>query len=77
MNHIFTQDMENTAFMDSAYEVVQAKDTDPISRKQVQRVFAIGGQKGMTNEEIKQFIKAEGFASVKDILHLLVLFTAV
>ena len=68
LSAIFTQDMENTAFMDSAYEVVQAKDTDPISRKQVQRVFAIGGQKGMTNEEIKQFIKAEGFASVKDIL---------
>lgn len=68
LSSIFTQDLENTAFMDGALEVVQAKDDEPISAKQRQRVFAIAGQHGMSNEQTKQWLKAEGFASVKDIL---------
>lgn len=68
LSGIFTQDMENTAFMDGAISMAQAKDDDPITGKQRQRIFAIGDKKGMTVEQVKTWLKAEGFASVKDIL---------
>lgn len=67
LSSIFTQDLENENFMNSAYEVVQAKDDDPITSKQRQRIFAIAAQQGLSNEQTKQWITAKGFASVKDI----------
>jgi hypothetical protein len=68
LSSIFTQDMENTNFMEGAYDVVQAKEDEPITSKQRQRVFAIASQRGMSNEQTKTWLKSKGFASVKDIL---------
>ena len=68
LSSAFTADMEDTAFMQAAVDSATAKDTDPITSKQRQRIFAIGSQHGMTTEQVKTWLKAEGFASVKDIL---------
>lgn len=68
LSGIFTQDMENTAFMEGANEITTAKDDDAITAKQRQRIFAIANQNGMTTEQTKVWLKANGFASTKDIL---------
>jgi len=68
LSSIFTQDLENESFMATAVDMATAKDTDPISKNQRQRVFAIAARKGMTTEQTRIWLKAEGFASVKDIL---------
>ena len=68
LSGIFTQDMENTAFMEGATEITSAKDDDPISAKQRQRIFALAAVQGMTTEQVKVWLKAQGFASTKDIL---------
>lgn len=63
---LFAQDMENEAFMNKAADLA-AKDDDPITRKQLQRIFAIAADKGMTGQEAKNKIIAAGYASTKDI----------
>lgn len=68
LSSVFTQDIENESFMNGAYDVVQAKEDEPISSKQRQRVFSIAATKGMSNEQCKTWLKAAGFVSVKDIL---------
>jgi len=68
LSSVFTQDMENELFMQGAMEIATAKDDDPITSKQRQRVFAIAAQHGMSTEQTKVWLKAEGFVSVKDIL---------
>lgn len=67
LSSIFTQDLENDAFMNKGMEFAQSKDTDAITSKQRQRIFAIGATTGMTNEGVKTWLKAHGFASTKDI----------
>lgn len=67
LSSIFTQDMENETFMNAAVESATAKPDDPISSKQRQRVFAISAIVGMSIEQTKTWLKAEGYASVKDI----------
>ena len=67
LSSAFTMDLEDTAFMNGANEITQAKDTDPITSKQRQRIFAIASMHGMTTEKVKVWLKAEGFASTKDI----------
>lgn len=68
LSSIFTQDLENDNFMQQAVDDARQKETDPITSKQRQRIFAKGSQSGMTTEQVKTWLKAEGFASVKDIL---------
>ena len=67
LSSMFTADLEDTAFMESAVTSARAKDDDPISSKQRQRVFAIAATHGMSTEQTKTWIVAQGFASVKDI----------
>lgn len=67
LSSIFTQDMENESFMKGSAEITQAKDDDAITSKQRQRIFAIASMHGMTTEKVKVWLKAEGFASTKDI----------
>jgi hypothetical protein len=67
LSSIFTQDMENESFMNAAVTDAGQKDDDPITPKQRQRVFALGSQVGMSTEKMKTWLKAEGYASVKDI----------
>ena len=68
LSSMFTQDLENAAYMAMADTITQAKDTDPITSKQRQRIFAIAASKGMTTEQARVWLKAAGFASTKDIL---------
>jgi hypothetical protein len=67
LSSIFTQDMENESFMNAAVEIATAKPEDPITSKQRQRVFAIASMSGMSTEQTKAWLKAEGYVSVKDI----------
>ena len=68
LSSAFTMDLEDTVFMNGANEITQAKDTDPITSKQRQRIFALAASRGMTTEQVKVWLKAAGFASTKDIL---------
>ena len=61
------KDFENDSFMKSAENITKVKDDDPISSKQIQRIYAIAGSKGLTTPEAKQLIISLGFASTKDI----------
>lgn len=67
LSSIFTQDMENDDFMDGAAAITKEKDTDSITSKQRQRIFAIAASAGMNTEQTRNYLKAEGFASTKDI----------
>lgn len=63
----FTQDMENENFIAQADTNTNLGDEDPITSKQVKRIFALGKAAGYSNEEVKDKLKAEGYASSKDI----------
>ena len=67
LSDLFTQDIENDSFMKSAENITKVKDDDPISSKQIQRIYAIAGSKGLTTPEAKQLIISLGYASTKDI----------
>lgn len=67
LSSIFTQDMENDDFMNQSTTVTTAKEEDTITSKQRQRIFALGADKGMTTEQIRNYLKSAGFASTKDI----------
>ena len=67
LSGIFTQDIENENFMNGANEITQAKDDDTITAKQRQRIFAIAAAHGMTTEQTRTWLKAEGYATTKDI----------
>ena len=69
LSSMFTQDIEDQAFMEN-YEKV-AKTTDPeaqITNPQVRRMYAIGGEYGLSATEVNRVIKGLGFNSTKDIL---------
>ena len=68
LSSAFTMDMEDTVFMSGATEITSAKDDDPITAKQRQRIFAVASAHGMTTEQTRVWLKTEGFASTKDIL---------
>jgi hypothetical protein len=67
LSSIFTQDMENDDFMGQAGAIMNEKGTDPITPKQRQRIFAIAANAGMNTEQCRNWLKANGFASTKDI----------
>lgn len=63
----FTMDMENEDFMSKADEVVKLTDDSPVTTKQMRRLYALGADAGLTQQEIRQKIIAAGFTSTKDI----------
>ena len=67
LSSIFTQDLENDAFMKGADEITKLGPDDAITTKQRRRIFAIADQHGMTQEQTKTWLTAQGFASTKDI----------
>lgn len=67
LSSMFTQDLENERFMNNGMDFAKAKDEDSITSKQRQRLFAIGSTVGMSTEQMKNWIKAQGFATTKDI----------
>lgn len=67
LSTIFTQDLENEAFQKAAMDMVAAKDDDLISAKQRQRVFSIASMKGWTDKKTRDWLKVQGYASVKEV----------
>lgn len=67
LSNIFTQDMENDEFMDAAKAMTKAQPEDGITAKQRQRIFAIASSVGMTTEQCRNWLKAKGFVSTKEI----------
>jgi hypothetical protein len=64
---MFDQDMEDEQFMKNADAIVKTGPDDPISTKQITRLYAIAGEAGMTSAEAKQKIIAMGYKSTKEI----------
>ena len=67
LSSIFTQDLENDVFQKSGYDMATAKPTDPITAKQRQRIYSKSALIGFSVEKTKNWLKAEGYESVKDI----------
>ncbi len=63
----FTQDMEDEAFMAKSDDIVKLGDDDPITRRQISRIFAICADAGIGKEAAKKRLNTFGFASTKDI----------
>lgn len=65
LSNCFTQDMEDMNNEQRANELM--RDNDPITAKQVKRIFAIASTNEITVEEAKKLLASWGFASTKDI----------
>lgn len=69
LSDAFTQDMENEEFMEKGKDLLATDKPDsPISTQQIRRLYAIGGEMGLTSNEVKQKLAALGFTSTKHIL---------
>jgi hypothetical protein len=69
LSDAFTQDMENEDFMSKAQNLLDTdKPESPISTAQIRRLYAIGGEAGLTANEVKNFLASHGYASTKQIL---------
>lgn len=65
---MFEQDMENETYMKNASAVIEKTDPeDPITAKQINRIYAIAGEAGLTAGQAKTKLIALGYASTKDI----------
>ena len=62
---MFEQDIEDEEFMKKAEAFVKTKDDDPLSKKQIENIFAIAQENGLTIPEARQRMVAMGFASTK------------
>ena len=68
LSDLFSQDMENETFTAQASDLAQTlNDDSPLTTKQMRRIYALGATQGLTANEVKNRIVAEGFASTKDI----------
>lgn len=67
LSDLFYQDVENDSFMESAQTIIKENPDDPISSKQIQRIYAMAGNLGLTQQEAKNIIVGMGFASTKAI----------
>lgn len=68
LSDLFTQDIENESFMESAQNIIKEKPEDPISTKQIRRLYAIAAENGMNAEQAKQKLASAGITSTKQIL---------
>lgn len=67
LSSMFTADMDDEKFLKQADEVVRLTDDSPVTTKQMRRLYALGADAGLTQQEIRQKIIAAGFTSTKDI----------
>lgn len=68
MSDAFTQDMENEDFMAKGADLMQTDNPDSIiTTAQIRRLYAIGGNNGLTTQEVKDKLAAMGFTSTKQI----------
>lgn len=66
---LFTMDIEDENFMQSGYEEIKRtmKPDAPITSKQRQRIFAIGGEAGLKGDDVLRLLAAHGFTKTEDI----------
>lgn len=68
MSDAFTQDIENEDFMEKGQDLLKTDDPEsPISTAQIRRIYAIGGNAGLTTQEVKDKLAILGFTSTKQI----------
>ena len=68
LSDAFTQDMENEEFMENAKALIDTDKPDsPVNTNQIRRLYAIGGEAGLTANEVKQKLAAMGYTSTKQI----------
>ena len=68
LSDAFTQDMENEDFMNNAKTLLASDDPEsPVSTAQIRRLYAIGGNVGLTTKEVKDLLAAKGYTSTKQI----------
>ena len=67
LSDLFAQDIENENFMQSAAAITKEKPDDPVSTKQIRRLYAIAAEHGMNQAQAKRRLAALGFTSTKDI----------
>lgn len=68
LSDAFTQDMENEDFMNNAKTLLASDDPEsPVSTAQIRRLYAIGGNMGLTTKEVKDLLAAKGYTSTKQI----------
>lgn len=64
----FSQDMENEDFMQNAQSLIDTDKPDsPVSTAQIKRLYAVGGEAGLTAAEVKTLLAAQGYTSTKQI----------
>lgn len=66
LSDLFTQDIEDEKFMNSAKDTL-LKDDDPVTNPQLVRLFAIAGKNGFKKSDVEEKVRAAGFKSAKDI----------
>ena len=68
LSSAFTQDIENEAFMDTANKITETLGADdPITAKQIKRIYAIAAATGYSQKEAKAIIEQAGYTSTKEI----------
>lgn len=68
LSGMFTQDIENENFTDSASVYFAKKPEDPITKKQVTFFYAVAGRAGLSKNSAKAFLEYHGYKSAKEIL---------
>jgi hypothetical protein len=63
---MFTQDIEDEAFMRKANDTI-LKEDDPLTKAQLVRLFAIAGKKGLRKPQVQKIIAEAGFNSATEI----------
>lgn len=67
LSGMFKRDIEDDENEEETKAMIVDKPDDPITSKQMTRLYAIAGQHGRTRDEAKQIIIAAGYTSSKDI----------
>src|SRR5512145_161247 len=68
LSDAFSQDIENEEFMAKGQDLLNTNKPEmPISSAQIRRLYAIGGDNGLTTTEIKDKLAILGFAKTKEI----------
>ena len=68
LSSMFTQDLENENFTESASVYFSKKPEEPITAKQVTYFYAAAGRAGLSKNTAKAFLESHGYKSAKEIL---------
>lgn len=66
LSTMFTQDIEDETSMVAA-EMITQKPSDRINSKQRERIYNVAAQQGLTNEQAKQWLSANGYPKTSEI----------